>query len=306
MRKLFVMAVAAALMCGCEKEINMEEYADEQTGEVVFSGPSKKFTFTVKGDFGNAVFVDGGDADGSERRSAKYLEASSNEMTDLWVFDFVGDAFVQTIHQTTSDDAWGHPALSLAYGSHHLYFVASRGTEPTLNATAKTISWTKPSDTFWKDYEVDVVSSSNGNRAVTLDRVVTKLKVTITDEIPTDMSSLTLTPATWYYGLNYQTGEPSNAASDQARTVTVPTSYIGTTGTLTMSIFGFSSSAEWTTDVTVTAKDGNTTTLGTATITDAAFKRNRASEYSGPLFGLDGAATVSIEDGWLDAETGTW
>ena len=306
MRKLFVMAVAAALMCGCEKEINMEEYADEQTGEVVFSGPSKKFTFTVKGDFGNAVFVDGGDADGSERRSAKYLEASSNEMTDLWVFDFVGDACVQTIHQTTSDDAWGHPALSLAYGSHHVYFVASRGTEPTVNATAKTISWTKPSDTFWKDYEVDVVSSSNGNRAVTLDRVVTKLKVTITDEIPTDMSSLTLTPATWYYGLNYQTGEPSNAASDQARTVTVPTSYIGTTGTLTMSIFGFSSSSEWTTDVTVTAKDGTSATIGSASITGAAFKRNRATEYSGPLFGAAGSATVSVDDRWLESLVCTW
>lgn len=306
MRNFFVMAVAAAMLCGCEKEINVEEQSTIETadGTVVDLGPSKKFTFTMKGDFGNAVFVDAEETRGN--RAAKYLDAAGNEMTDLWVFDYMGGTCIQTIHQTASDEAWGHPSLPLAYGSHHVYFVASRGTEPTLDATAKTITWTKPRDTFWKDYEVEVVSTSNGNRAVTLDRVVTKLKVTIDDEIPTGIASISLTPAIWYCSLNYQTGAPAGQVSNQERTVAVPANYVGTTGTLTTSIFGFSAAMEWTTDVVITAKDANSATLGTATITDAAFKRNRASEYSGPLFGSAGAATVSIEDGWLDALTGSW
>ena len=124
--------------------------------------------------------------------------------------------------------------------------------------------------------------------------------------IPADIASISLTPATWYCSLNYQTGAPAGQVSNQERAVAVPANYVGTTGMLTTSIFGFSATTEWTTDVVITAKDGNGSTLGTATITDAAFKRNRASEYSGPLFGSAGAATVSIEDGWLDALTGSW
>lgn len=41
---------------------------------------------------------------------------------------------------------------------------------------------------------------------------------------------------------------------------------------------------EWTTDVTVTARDGEDNILGTATITGAPFKANRAMTYSGNLF----------------------
>ena len=51
MRKMLMMAVAAALMCGCEKELKMNnaEPVDDST-EAVVNGPTKKFTFTVKGD----------------------------------------------------------------------------------------------------------------------------------------------------------------------------------------------------------------------------------------------------------------
>jgi hypothetical protein len=266
----------------------------------------------MNGDFESPTFADS-DADATEvvggsraRRGATYLTADGNALTDLWVFDFVGGECVQSLHQVSTDVDWGQPQMSLTYGSHHVYFTASRGTEPTVDATAHTITWTRPSDTFWKDYSVDVVSTSNGNRAVTLDRVVTKLKVTITDEIPGTMATLTLTPAMWYYGVNYLTGEPSGASSIHARSVTVPASYIGTTGTLSMSIFGFSSATEWTTDVVVTAKDGDGAAVGTATISDAAFKCNRISEYSGPLFGSAGTATVSVNDEWLESITGTW
>ena len=65
-------------------------------------------------------------------------------ITDLWLFDYMGDELKQTIHKTDGFDA---AALSLDYGEHTLCFVASRGSEPTV--TAPTISWVKPSDTFW-------------------------------------------------------------------------------------------------------------------------------------------------------------
>lgn len=263
--------------------------------------PTKKFTFTVKGDFGSPVFQDGGTT-----RSVTYLTDESNQMTDLWVFDFVGDECVQTVHQTTSDDTWGQPQMSLTLGTHHVYFVASRGLSPVLDATAKTLTWASVRDTYWKDYEVTVVNTSNGNRAVTLDRVVAKLKLTVNDEIPAGASTLVCTPATWYYGLNYRTGAPVTATNGQAISISIPANYVGTSGQLVASFFTISTVEEWTTDVSVAVKDGNGASLGSSVIDDAPMLRNRSTEYSGNLFSGGGNMVVSINGDWLTPHIGTW
>lgn len=298
MKRIILMAVAVALLTACEKPI----VSDEDTiGTVVVDDegnavPTKKFTFTIKGDFSDTW-----------KQTRGYLQADGREMTDLWVFDFVGDECVQSLHQddNTADD-FGRPVINLALGSHHIYFVASRGATPTLNETAKTLTWATVRDTFWKDYEVSVVSSSNGNRAVTLDRVVTKMRITINDEVPAGCATLTIAPETWYYGLNYTTGAVIAMSGSTNHTVSVPSSYIGTSGDLTMSIFGFSGTTEWTTNMTITAKDVNEMILGNATINNAPFVRNRITEYSGNLFSSNGGISASLNETWMTAITGTW
>jgi hypothetical protein len=92
-------------------------------------------------------------------------------------------------------DDFGKPVLNLAYGSHHVYFIASRGTGAVLNTNAHTITFTKTYDTFYKDYEVTVVNTSNGNRAVTLDRIITKLRLKFTDDISADAATFNITPS---------------------------------------------------------------------------------------------------------------
>jgi len=264
---------------------------DEPTTAV--NAKTKKFTFTVKGDFGDAGFTRG------------YLTADGKEMTDLWLFDYVDNRLVQQIHQTADDEDWGQPHLALTYGQHHIYFVASRGDTPVIDEVNPIISWNIVRDTFWKDYEVSVVSTSNGNRAVTLDRVVTKLRICVADEVPVGCATVSVTPERWYYGLNYMTGQAA-AAKRQAIDVAVPDSYVGTTGTLAVNVFGLSGADEWTTNVTVTAKDGNGGEIGSVVINGVPFKRNRASEYSGNLFGSVGTMGVSVNGDWEDSVSGTW
>lgn len=295
MKKVLLFAAMAAVVWSCSKPVYENESGDSVVTDMT---KTKKFTFTLKGDF--ELYS----SDMSGTRG--YLTDESNQLTDLWVFDYMGDACVQSIHQVSTDDDWGQPVLSLAYGSHHVYFVASRGTEPTVDNDAKTITWTKPSDTFWTDYDVNVVSTSNGNRAVTLDRVVTKLKVTITDRVPTGIATMEVTPETWYCGVNYQTGEPTDARCSEARVINVPASYVGTTGQLALSIFGLSAADEWTTNLTLKAKDGSDGVIGSAVIVGAAFRANRTTEYSGSLFGSGGSMTVSLSTDWETAKTGTW
>lgn len=290
MKRMLLMALAAAFICGCEKPILDAESENEVSLPEL---PHKNFTFTVKGDFGSANFT------------RSYLSADGQSMTDLWVFDYIGNECVQTVHQTTSDSDWGQPKMSLAYGSHHIYFVASRGEGATLDAEGHTITWTGPRDTFWKDYQVDVVSTSNGNRAVTLDRVATKFKATINDEVPAACKAVIITPSRWYYGWDYVNGI-AVAQQQTDRKINVPTSYVGTTGQLVLSIFGLSASDEWVTNVAVKAVDASDNTIGSATITGAPFKANRSTEYSGNLFGSSGGLDVSVNANWESSKTGTW
>ena len=295
MKKLFIclMVLSAICFAGCEKlDMNDSGIGSEQES-VANQQPSKSFTFTVKGDFGAATFT------------RAYLQADGQSMTDLWVFDFVDGICVQTVHQNASDEGWGQPQMSLQYGQHHIYFVASRGDSPTVDADGHTIVWDIPRDTFWKDYEVSVTNTSNGNRAVTLDRVATKLRITANDEVPEGCASVSVTPASWYYGINYTTGA---AVSNQQkeRTVQVPASYVGTSGQLVINIFGISGSDEWTTSLAIQAKDGNGHVIGSATINGAPFKRNRATEYSGNLFVSNGILDAAVNQEWESSVSGTW
>ena len=297
MKKVLLIFVVG-LLTACESGYyGGEATSEEEPIEV----KTKKFTFNVKGDFESPVFSGGELASGMKKAAA--LNADGQDMTDLWVYDYMDGSLVQSVHQTNEDADFGKPVMQLAYGQHHVYFVASRGIGASVNGSV--ITWTGVRDTFWKDYEVDVVSTSNGNRAVTLDRVVTKLKLTATDEVPTGCVSVNITPATWYYGLDYTTGHPT-AAQTKDVIINVPSSYIGTSGSLILSVFSFSGATEWTTNVTITAKNSGGDVVGQASIANAPFKANRCTEYSGPLFGSGGEMTVGLNSEWETSFTGTW
>ena len=291
MKNYFILAACICLALSCQKDDIIENEEEVTTGTPATK--AKKFTFTVKGDFGAATFTRG------------YLAADGQDMTDLWAFDYVDGTCVQMVHQTSTDADWGKPTMALTYGSHHVYFVASRGDEPTLSEDAHTITWGTPRDAFWKDYEVEVLNSSNGNRAVTLDRVATKLRLTIQDEVPTGCSAVNVTLDTWYYGLDYVSGA-AVTAKKQTRTVSVPASYIGTSGQMAVSIFGVSGADEWVTNVAVTATDAEGKVLGSVNIAGAPFKANRSTEYSGNLFGSAGGLDVSVNASWEQPKTLTW
>lgn len=297
MRKIHALALIGSLVMlssSCEKPVISEDSftSEDGTGGEVVDAPARKFTFTVKGDFGDPVM-------------RGYLSADGKDMTDMWVFDFADGECVQTVHQTPSDESFGKPSMKLTHGSHHVYFVASRGESPVVDDAAHTVTWEKPSDTFWTDYEVTVTNTSNGNRAVTLDRVATRLKVTVLDEIPQGCSAIAVKPSVWYYGLDFVTGE-AVSQTQRDRVVTVPASYVGTSGQLTVSVFGLSAAQEWESDISVRAMDADGNVTGSASIVHAPFLRNRSTEYSGCLFATPVSHDLSLSTQWSEPSTGTF
>ena len=286
MKKYFIFALGLIAFSACSNDVPAERAVQVM-----------EMTFDVNGDFGSPRF--------KMPRTRASLSANGTEMTDLWLFDYMDGQLVQTLHQSSSDADWGTPKMTLAYGSHHVYFVASRGDAPTIDQASHIIEWGVPRDAFWKDYQVDVTSTSTASRSVVLDRVATKLKVTIKDEVPAACTQLSLTPSVWYYGLDYVNGLAVRS-DNKERTVTVPASYAGTSGQLVMSIFGLSDTDEWTSDVVLKSLDDDGKVLGQVTLSGAPFKRNRATEYSGNLFGSGGGIDVSLNDTWEQSFTAEW
>jgi len=301
---LFLLAV---LLCvACEKPITPDAEAsgtvtDENGDKVIPEGTqnTKKFTFTMKGDFS--------DTWKPVTRAVGYLQADGRDMTDVWVLDNQGGVLVQQLHQTdnTADD-FGKPVLQLAYGSHHVYFIATRSTGAVLDTGTHTITFTKVYDTFWKDYEVEVKNTSNGNRAVTLNRVITKLRLKFTDAISADAATFNITPSKWYYGWDYVAGVPTDARTSQEVSITIPDTEKGKTDVM-VNIFGFSTAEQWATGIAFNSKRTDSSVIRQATIEHVPFKANRITEYSGRLFTTDDEqVTLSLNSDWNETYNGTW
>lgn len=279
MKKLLMAMAAAAMLLSCEKEETLTANVNEPKDSL----QAKTVTFTF------------GDERGGTRATLQELN-----ITDLWLFDYVGDELKQTIHKTEGFDAL---TLSMDYGEHRLCFVASRGTDPTV--TAPTISWEKPSDTFWATLTMDVQPATSAMQSVTLKRVATRLRIGITDEITAQMARLEVEPATWYYGIDVQTGEGTDARR-QVRSVTIPASYVGTQGQLTASFFGLSPASDWQTDIDVRLIGNEESLLGSVSLPSVRFAQNLTTVYSGGIMGAGRSVSLTADDAWDDEDIHTW
>lgn len=278
-KKLLILTVVAAALVSCSKTVVNEGDAEGM----------KRVKFMVSNDEWSLA--------------TRSLEADGQEMTDLWLFDYVDGELVATIHKSQGDADFDSPSVDMKFGEHHVYFVASRGKNPAISESI--ITWDTPSDTFWKDVEVSVSDGSAGSVSVTLDRVVTKLRVVVNDAVPEGTASVSITPQTWWYGLDYMTGDATQSQQTE-RSIAVPASYVGTSGQLMVSVFGLSDDDEWMTDVTIKAKNDAGDVIGQVTLDDVPFLRNRVTEASGNLFGSSTSFSITLNTEWLEPYVLEW
>lgn len=288
MKRLFLTACAVAAIAAitsCSNDISVLSGSPAET---------KAIAFALDGDWQGI--------DEPFTRSA----VAGSSMTDVWVLDYMGGVLKQQVHQASGDTDFGSPTLSLSYGEHTLYFIASSGDNPVLNTNAHTLGFGAVRDTFWESVNVNVASGTAANQSVTMNRIVTKLAIQPTDEIPANINTITIAPATWHLTFDYLTGLPTAASTDYSRTMAIPDNYKGTAGTLKINLLGFCGTSDFTTNVSVTAKDADNNTIGYAAISNAPMKRNRACRFSGTLFGNSNGLTMNVDDTWLTDYEGTW
>ena len=284
MKKKMMALASALMMLSCT--------SDEPQNEQPTGWESKTITFT----FGDVL----------TQHAMTRADITSLDLTDLWMFDYIGEELQQTVHQSNTDQGFGVLSASMGYGEHTLYFVASRGTTPTTDTDARTITWVKPSDTFWATASITVSPSSASSQAVTLGRVATRLRISVNDEVPDGAAKFVITPSQWYYGIGYTTGSGIAPSANQPREVNIPSSYIGTSGQLAIAIFGFVPSVDWQTSITASLKASDESTLGQVTLEDVSLRKNITTAYSGGILGTSKAFTLTADDTWGDEDIHTW
>ena len=286
MKKIMMAMAAAAMLLSCGKENPTVTVSTKEPEPM----QKKVITFT----FGDAMSM-------HPMTRATLTELN---LTDLWVFDYVDGQLVTDCHQLSTDDDFGSPSLSMEYGTHTLYFVASRGVTPTVSTDAKTITWQTVRDTFWATLQMTVEPATGGQQQVSLNRVAGKLKISVTDVVPDGAAKFVVTPSTWYYGLRYDTGE---AVSSQITpiSVNIPNSYIGTTD-LVVNVFTISGQTTWNTNVTATLKASDNSTLGSVSIADVPIQRNHITSYSGGILTTGRSLTITSDDEWIEDDAVTW
>jgi len=284
MKKTMIMMAAAIALTACQNDLEAPEASET----------AKTITFRVHGDFTLTT-----------SSMTRALSTDGRDMTDVWVLDYVGDELKQQIHQTTEDEGFGAPTLSLELGSHTLYFVASRCAEPTLNTSSHILSFGKVYDTFWKSLYLDITSGGTESRNIMLDRIVTKLRLTFTDAVPNNTASINLTPGTWYYGFDYKTSAPAAAKNNEMVTIAVPSSTYGQENQ-SANLYGFSAATEWTTSLAVKSLDTDGNTIGSVSFSSVPLLRNRQTIYTGKFWNSVEGMAMSLNADWLDAYEGTW
>ena len=283
MKKLMWAMASALILAGCEKNEVINQTVDDGTTEVRFKVEPWQVTIEPMG------------------TRATVSEAG---MTDLWLLAYSADTLAAEMHQTKDDTNFGTFSLNLKYGKYKFYAVSSRGLSAVVDTTARTITWDKVRDTFWAVDSMTVVGGSTANKTISLDRVVGRAMLQLTDLVPDGAQKVVFRPSHWYYGINYQTGA-AVGDSDAEINVDIPASYIGQQG-LQVSYMSISNEDDWTTGMAIAMKGAGDAVLGSVTLSDVPMGRNKTVTMTGALLGGTRSLGVILDDTWGDSSEITW
>ena len=159
------------------------------------------------------------------------LTAEGKTLTDLFIFDYDKETgtLLQVLHQTSTDEDFAEPDLTLDYGEHTLKVIATRSVSPTLldaggadwavsdnvltavgESIPTVLTSAKTSDTFGAVQDI-TVGTGKQSASIALNRIVAQLVVAPTDVYPADAGDITTT-LDEYKAFSWKTFDVTEAA----------------------------------------------------------------------------------------------
>ena len=181
-------------------------------------------------------------------------------------------------------------ALGYAYNDGDVFTLTS--------PTEAAFTSERPREMFCATQSVMVTSGTSLDLNVTLNRIVSALKILSTDGRPASATKVRTTYAKGGKSFNPTTGL---ALTDNGFTQTNnPSSAVG--ATIQVTSFPFLYTDEETMDITIEVLDANNNLLFTHTVNDVPFKRNRMTTLQGDIFTANpSGAGFLLETSWLTA-----
>ena len=210
---------------------------------------------------------------------------------------------VKAVTQSKSNSNYGQVGITLEPGTYKLLVLAhsSAGGNPSV-ADPECIQFTNSdgfSDTFYfyGDIEVKLEQTTYN---VTLQRATSMVRITILDEIPSDVQRIRL----YYTGesgvFNAVTGMGGSTDSQQS----ILFNAVGKTAPLTLCAYTFLRNETGSLNMTITAYGSSTSdVIATKQLNNIPMKNHMVTEYSGYLFStppttVDATFNLTAETGW--------
>lgn len=279
-----LMFVALMGMTACEKTVLDEEQTEQKKVE---------YNVIIRTSMYNIVPF--------ETRAVQNVADFS---TKLQFILYQNGSKVKAVTQTKDETGYGQISMSLQPGTYQLLVLAHSSTGNPTVSDPMAIHFTNSdgyTDTFYYYGDIEVTTEQSTYN-VQLQRATSMVRVTITDEIPSNVTKIRL----YYTGgsgvLNTSTGMGGSVNSQQAISYNV----VGYTAPLTLKAYTFLKTEEGTLDMTVTAYDSGDNIVAEKSLSNIPMKHRMVTECSGHLFTpdeTDAVFNLTAETEWQIFQT---
>ena len=266
MKKLFIMALAVAMLTACSSD-NWEEprvKSEEFTDVVLTFSPYEQTAMT---------------------RAATSVATVVTHL-DVWITD---GTTTQDIHQTSSDADFGSLSVTLnKTKTYTIYAVGHKADGATLSDGVISFADDKVTHSIY--YSTTFSPATTTNLSCLMNRIVADFRLDITDDFPAECKSLRFTIANVFDRWNVTTGGTHQL--DRVSTI----SYGGTSSIF--NVYAIVTDAQTTHDITVEALDADGNVLQTRTFANVPLQNGYKTTYRGTFF-IDTATSAGFTiDDW--------
>ena len=270
MKKLLYFALAALWLVGCS-ETEQEEKSDELTKVSLSFSPYEQSAMA------------------RTTRAASSIAGIVTHL-DVWITD---GTTTQDIHQTSSDADFGSLSVTLnKTKTYTIYAIGHKADGATLSDGI--ISFTNDKVSHSMFYTTTFTPSETTSLSCLMQRIVSQFSFSTTDQVPDNVTKMTLTVNDVYDRWNVSTG----ATHSLNRTSTFENFSKKADGTVTFNIFSIVTDAQTTHDITVTAYDAQDNIIQQRTFTAVPLRNGYKTSYRGVYFTDTPTAANFIVNDW--------
>lgn len=204
--------------------------------------------------------------------------------------------------QDLGDEGFGSLALDLSVGQHLLLIVAHNGDGNPTMTKSNSVSFNnketlKTTDTFYYCQTINVTADGTNDFNLALSRAVAKFRITIADDIPSNVVKLAFSSSGGSGNLNPLTGWGASKGPHTDEIAVSP-------GQKVYEIYSFPSSENVEYKITVTAFDARGNNLTESVFEKVPMKKNQVTTYTGKLFEggvktfMESGIGITVEDAW--------